>query len=84
MKVLDEFIVCMASAWWRVCGGQPQQTEWETSSAVALQGAELGRDTNNYTKEELCTLEYLNMIKNFDVYWCARESDQFNSGSPNS
>ena len=25
----------------RVCGGQPQQTEWETSSAVALQGAEL-------------------------------------------
>ena len=31
----------MASAWWRVCGGQPQQTEWETSSAVALQGAEL-------------------------------------------
>ena len=43
-----------------------------------------GRDTNNYTKEELCTLEYLNMIKNFDVYWCAREYDQFNSGSPNS
>ena len=41
MKVLNECNVYMASVRWRACGGQPQQTEWETSSAVALHGAEL-------------------------------------------
>ena len=41
MKVLHLYNVFMALAWWLVCRGWPQQTEWETSPAVALQGAEL-------------------------------------------
>ena len=48
-KVLNECNVFMASAWWLVCRGQPQQTEWETSSAVALQGAEL-RPSDDVTR----------------------------------
>ncbi|CAL8284380.1 unnamed protein product [Gadus morhua 'NCC'] len=54
MKVLNEYNVFMALAWWLVCRGQPQQTEWETSSAVALQELAAQFQTSIRVKDQLC------------------------------